>query len=63
LQGTFYGQQQDQDGRGACSFGDTLGVNTDDLAWTTGAAVSLAINSDQFDGSKACGMCVMYRGE
>lgn len=32
------------------------------LTWTTGAAVSLALNGDQFSGSKGCGLCVMYRG-
>ena len=32
------------------------------MSWTLGAALSLAINKDMFNGSKACGTCVMYRG-
>jgi hypothetical protein len=32
------------------------------MSWTLGAALSLAINKDMFDGSKACGTCIMYRG-
>ena len=61
LQGTFYGQQQAQDGQGACSFNENR-ANTMNLSWTTGAAVSLAINNDQYAEGKACGLCVMYRG-
>ena len=61
MQGTFYGHQQDQDSHAACSYSENR-AGTMNLTWTTGAAVSLAMNSDQFNGSKACGMCVMYRG-
>ena len=61
MQGTFYGHQQDQDSHAACSYSENR-AGTMNLTWTTGAALSLAINSDMFNGSKACGMCVMYRG-
>ena len=61
MQGTFYGHQQDQDSHAACSYSENR-AGTMNLTWTTGAAVSLAMNSDMFNGSKACGMCVMYRG-
>ena len=61
MQGTFYGHQQDQDSHAACSYSENR-AGTMNLTWTTGAAVSLAMNSNQFNGSKACGMCVMYRG-
>ena len=61
MQGTFYGHQQDQDSHAACSYSENR-AGTMNLTWTTGAALSLAINSDMYNGSKACGMCVMYRG-
>ena len=32
------------------------------MSWTFGAALSLAINKDMFDSSKACGTCIMYKG-
>ncbi len=61
MQGTFYGQQQAQDGMASCSFNENR-ANTMNLSWTTGAAVSLAINNDQYAEGKSCGLCVMYRG-
>ena len=61
MQGTFYGQQQAQDGSASCSFNENR-ANTMNLGWTTGAAVSLAINNDQYAEGKSCGLCVMYRG-
>ena len=61
MQGTFYGQQQAQDGSASCSFNENR-ANTMNLTWTTGAAVSLAINNDQYAEGKSCGLCVMYRG-
>lgn len=61
MQGTFYGQQQAQDGSASCSFNENR-ANTMNLSWTTGAAVSLAINNDQYAEGKSCGLCVMYRG-
>lgn len=59
MQGTFYGAGQDS--QGTCSFSANF-ANTNDLAWTTGAALTLALNDAQFDNSAACGLCVMYRG-
>ena len=60
-QATFYGQKQDQDYRGACSYSEDA-ARSMNMSWTLGAALSLAINKDMFDSSKACGTCVMYRG-
>jgi hypothetical protein len=60
-QGTFYGQQQGQDARAACSFSENY-AGTMNYTWTQGAAISLAMNKAQFDDGKACGLCVMYRG-
>ncbi|KAK9902216.1 hypothetical protein WJX75_007899 [Coccomyxa subellipsoidea] len=59
--GTFYGHQQDQDAQGACSLSENY-ANAMHLPWAAGAAVSLALNRDQFDDSRACGLCIMYRG-
>ena len=61
MQATFYGQKQDQDNRSACSYSENA-AHSMNMSWTLGAALSLAINKDMFDGSKACGTCVMYRG-
>jgi len=58
-QGTFYGLGQDS--QGTCSFSQNF-ANTNDLPWSTGTALTLALNNDQFANSAGCGMCVMYRG-
>lgn len=59
VQGTFYGAGQDN--QGTCSFSQNF-ANTNNLPWTTGAALTLALNDAQFDNSAGCGLCVMYRG-
>lgn len=59
LQLTSYGTGNDY--QGACSYGANF-ANTVDLPWRTGTDLTLALNNDQFGGSAACGLCVMYRG-
>ncbi|BDA51120.1 hypothetical protein COCOBI_17-3400 [Coccomyxa sp. Obi] len=59
--GTFYGHQQGQDAQGACSFSENY-ANAMNQAWADGAAITLALNRDNFDDSRGCGMCIMYRG-
>lgn len=56
---TSYGTGNDY--QGACSYGANF-ANTVDLPWRTGTDLTLALNNDQFGGSAACGLCVMYRG-
>ncbi len=60
--GTFYGQDPDQDARGACSFNENFANTMSSAAWTTGTMVTIAMNHDQFNGGKGCGTCIMYRG-
>lgn len=60
LQVTYYGQQSGQDDAAVCAYGknfaDTLGAE-----WSTGVQTFVAINRDQYNNSKACGQCIMYR--
>ena len=60
-QGTFYGQQADQDERGTCSFGRNF-ANTMKLPWSTGTHNTVALNDNMFNDSLPCGTCIMYRG-
>ena len=60
--GTFYGQDADQDAKGACSFNENFANTMSTSAWTTGTMVTIALNHDQFNGGKGCGTCIMYRG-
>ena len=61
VQGTFYGQQQVQDGGGTCSLSENY-ANTNHYPWTNGITGTLALNGNDFGDSGGCGMCVMYRG-
>ena len=61
LQGTYYGQQGDQDSAGTCSYGSAKS-NTLDLQWTAGIRNTVALNADQFQQGLACGTCLYYRG-
>ncbi|KAK9808944.1 hypothetical protein WJX72_006738 [[Myrmecia] bisecta] len=56
--GTFYGAGQDA--AGTCSFSENF-ANTNSLSWTAGVYNTIAMNDPDFDNSKACGMCLMYR--
>jgi hypothetical protein len=60
-QGTFYGQDPLQDAAGACSFNENY-ANLMSYPWSQGTMVTIAINREQFDNSKGCGTCIMYRG-
>jgi hypothetical protein len=59
---TYYGQDPDQDAKGACSFNENFANTMSTSAWTTGTMVTIAMNHDQFNGGKGCGTCIMYRG-
>ncbi|KAK9834151.1 hypothetical protein WJX81_003220 [Elliptochloris bilobata] len=59
--GTFYGQQSDQDERGTCSFGSNF-ANTMHLPWSNGTHNTVALNDNMFSDSLPCGTCIMYRG-
>ena len=61
VQATYYGQQGNQDGKGACSYGADVS-NTMNLEWTSGIQNSIALNTEQFEGGLACGLCIYYRG-
>ena len=37
-------------------------ANTDDLPWSTGLTMTVAMNDDQFGSSVACGMCITFQG-
>lgn len=37
-------------------------ANTDDLPWSNGLTMTVAMNDDQFGSSVACGMCVTFQG-
>lgn len=60
-QATFYGQDPDQDAKGACSFNENY-ANIMSYPWHQGTMVTIALNREQFDNSRGCGMCIMYRG-
>jgi hypothetical protein len=59
-QGTYYGQQAGQDDAADCSFGKNF-ANTLGASWKTGVQTFAAMNRDQYNNSKACGQCIMYR--
>ncbi|KAK9830390.1 hypothetical protein WJX72_011477 [[Myrmecia] bisecta] len=59
--GTFYGQQSNQNDNGTCTFGSNYG-NTLGLEWSKGVQTYIALNRPHFDRSNACGLCLMYRG-
>ena len=59
---TFYGQDPDQDAKGACSFNENFANTMATDPWTKGTMVTIALNHDQFNGGKWCGTCIMYRG-
>lgn len=61
VQGTFYGQDSDQDAKGACSFNENY-ANIMSYDWHQGTMVTIALNREQFDNSRGCGLCIMYRG-
>ena len=61
MQGTFYGQQADQDERGTCSFGRNF-ANTMHLPWSNGTHNTVALNDNMFSTSLPCGTCILYRG-
>lgn len=61
VQGTFYGQDPDQDAKGACSFNENY-ANIMSYDWHQGTMVTIALNREQFDNSRGCGLCIMYRG-
>lgn len=58
---TFYGQDPDQDAQGACSFNENY-ANIMSYPWHQGTMVTIALNREQFDNSRGCGLCIMYRG-
>lgn len=60
VQGTYYGQQSGQDDAGVCAYGKNF-ANTLGLEWSTGVQTLVAMNRDQYNNSKACGQCIMYR--
>lgn len=37
-------------------------ANTDDLPWSSGLTMTVAMNDAQFDSSVACGMCITFQG-
>ncbi|KAL3144188.1 hypothetical protein ABBQ32_003969 [Trebouxia sp. C0010 RCD-2024] len=57
--GTSYGSGQDY--QGTCSYGSNM-ANTNDLPWSSGLSMTVAMNDDQFGSSVACGMCVTFQG-
>ena len=61
LQGTYYGQQGDQNSAGVCSYGSAKS-DTLDLEWTSIIQNTVALNTDQFQQGLACGACLYYRG-
>lgn len=58
-QGTSYGAGQDN--QGTCSYGSNM-ANTNDLPWSNGLTMTVAMNDDQFGSSVSCGMCVTFQG-
>ena len=37
-------------------------ADTNDLPWSSGLDMTVAMNDDQFGSSVACGMCVTFQG-
>ena len=58
---TFYNMDGKGDTEGACSFSDNFAA-TNNLPWTKGVAVTIALNDAQFASGAACGLCVRFRG-
>ena len=61
LQGTFYGQQSDQDAAGACSYGKNF-ANSTRMPWSSNADMTVALNDAEWDLGAGCGLCVRFRG-
>ena len=61
LQGTFYGQQSDQDAAGACSYGKNF-ANSTKMPWSSNADMTVALNDAQWELGAGCGLCVRFRG-
>ena len=61
MQGTFYGQQDNQDAAGACSYSANF-ANSNNLAWSKGTDMTVALNDAQWAGGAGCGLCVRFRG-
>ena len=61
-QQTYYGQDPDQDHQGACSLSENA-ADFAGLPWTRGVHVTVALNRPQLDGSRGCGMCIMFRAQ
>lgn len=59
MQGTSYGSGQDN--QGTCSYGSNM-ADTNDLPWSSGLSMTVAMNDDQFGSSVACGMCITFQG-
>ena len=63
-QQTLYGQDPDPDHQGACSLSENAGnFSHAGVAWTRQAHMTLALNRDQLDGGRGCGMCVIFRAK
>ena len=61
MQGTFYGQQDNQDAAGACSYSANF-ANSNSLPWSSGTDMTVALNDAQWAGGAGCGLCVRFRG-
>ena len=61
MQGTYYGQQGNQNAAGTCSYGSD-NANTMGLEWTSGTQATIALNANQFQQGLACGLCMYFRG-
>ena len=61
MQGTFYGQQDNQDAAGACSYSANF-ANSNSLPWSKGTDMTVALNDAQWAGGAGCGLCVRFRG-
>ena len=59
-QGTYYGQQSDQDDAAACGYGKNF-ANSLSAEWSTGVQTFVAMNRQQYNNSNACGQCIMFR--
>ncbi|CAL5218467.1 g150 [Coccomyxa viridis] len=59
--GTFYGQQDNQDAAGACSYSANF-ANSNSLPWSKGTDMTVALNDAQWAGGAGCGLCVRFRG-
>ena len=59
LQGTYYGLGSDN--QGACGYGPSA-ANSTSMPWSTGTALTVAINDDQYSGGITCGICIKFRG-